>query len=917
MRWFDDFRWFDKFRLRLRTIFLRNRLEDELGSELQFHLDQQIAENIAKGMSREEARCAALRTIGGISQIQEQCRDARGLNFFETTIQDLRYAIRNLRKAPAFTAVAVFSLALGIGANTAIFSLIDSFLLNSLPVRNPQQLFFFRTNRVKAGNFMVSRTLLNRDFEAMQQRATKAAGIASFQEVSRLSVAVSGKAELPAGEFVSGDYFDVLGVPAYLGRTIVSADNLPSSNGGRGWPAMIGYGYWQGRFGGNANVIGSAITINTIPFTIVGVMPPAFSGIALDEPADLVLPMITQAQVEAGSASAGLPKPDNSAGMPFLRLKAGATPNSAAAELTLIFQQVESAAGDNPRKDAIARRFIELDPAQRGTSGLRARFSQPLQALMAVVAVVMLIACANIASLLLARSNARRREFAIRLSLGCSRSRIIRQMLTESLVLSIVGSIAGVLFAFWARTLIIRIATSGQFNSPSFEMRWDIRLFAFLAAICILNALLFGVAPAIRATRVDQNEALKSGQAAERGSRLPFGRVLVTGQIALSLTLVIGAGLFLATLRKLYQANLGFNHDNLLMLTLDPHLTGYKGERSNALLEQIMQRMKALPGVKSATFMNEKPFTGRAYLTSAVFPGYVPKPGEDLANNWTIGYLVGPQYFRTLQIPLLAGRDFDERDTAAAPKVAIVNQAIVRHYCGDRSPIGQRISFDLSKGAKPDVEIIGVARDARYFDVSDNGEEAIFTPLMQSSSRNDSESVSFAVRTAADPERMAADVRAALRSIDPNLPLYDFTTMNQQVQGTLSQQRMMAMLSGFFGLLALTLSAIGLYGVLAYSVSQRTGEIGVRMALGADRGRILQMILGETGQLLVIGVIVGLGVSFAATRLIKTMLYGVTPEDPRSFLFGSLILVVVGVCAALLPARRAVRIEPMEALRYE
>jgi predicted permease len=330
-----------------------------------------------------------------------------------------------------------------------------------------------------------------------------------------------------------------------------------------------------------------------------------------------------------------------------------------------------------------------------------------------------------------------------------------------------------------------------------------------------------------------------------------------------------------------------------------------------------MQRVKALPGVKSATFMNEKPFTGRAFLTSAVFPGYVPKPGEDLANNWTIAYLVGPRYFGTLQMPLAAGRDFDERDTAAAPKVAILNESMARHYFGDRNPVGQRISFNVSKGAKPDVEIIGVVRDARYFDVNEDHQDAIFSPLAQSASRNDSQSVSFAIRTAADPDRMAADVRAALRSIDPNLPLYDFTTMNQQVQSTISQQRMMAMLSGFFGLLALTLSAIGLYGVLAYSVSRRTGEIGVRMALGADRSNILRMILGETGQLLGIGVIAGLGMSFAATRLIKTMLYGVTPEDPHAFLLGSVILVLVGLGAALLPARRAVTIEPMAALRYE
>lgn len=916
MRWFGQFQWIDKLRLRFRTLFLRYRVEGELSSELQFHLDQQIAENLAKGMSREEARYAALRTIGGIAKIQEQCREARGLNLLEAAAQDLRYAVRSLRNAPSFTAVAVLSLALGIGANTAIFSLIDSFLLNSLSVRNPQQLFFVRTNRVKTGNFEVSHTILNRDIELMQQRATQVAGIASFQDVSRLSVAILGHAELTPGEFVSGTYFNVLGVPAYLGRTIVRSDDQISGSGGRGWPAMISYGYWQRRFAGG-DVVGSEISINTIPFTIVGVMPPSFVGLSLDELADVVMPKIIQPQVEAGTISAGFPKPDNSSGMPFLRLTNDAKPKSVAAELTAIFHDAESAAEpDNPLKAAIARRFIELEPASQGSSRLRAQFSEPLRALMAVVGLVMLIACANIASLLLARSSARRREFAIRLSLGCSRSRIVRQLLTESLVLSVFGSAAGVLFALWARTMIVGIAASHS-HAPALQMKWDSRLFAFLAAICIVNALLFGIAPAIRATRVDQNEALKSAQASLRASCMPFGRTLVAGQIALSLTLVVGAGLFLATLRNLYRVNLGFNEDHLLMFTIDPHLTGYQGERTTALVDQIMQRIKALPAVKSATFMNEKPFTGRAYLTSAVFPGYVPKMGEDLSNTWTITYLVGPRYFSTLQMPLVSGRDFDDRDTAMAPKVAILNETMARHYFGNKNPVGQLISFDLTKGAKPDVEIVGVSRDARYFDVSEDRQDAVFTPLLQSSSRNDSLTVSLAIRTAADPDYVTADVRAALRGIDPNLPLYDFTTMARQVHGTLSQQRMMAVLSGFFGLLALTLLAVGLYGVLAYGVAQRTGEIGVRMALGADRGNILRMILGETGQLLGIGVSAGLGISFAATRLIKTMLYGVTPDDPHSFVLGSIILVLVGIGAALLPARRAVNIEPMAALRYE
>jgi predicted permease len=911
-------RWIYKFRLRLRTIFRRKQVEDELGSELQFHLEQQIAENIANGISRDEARYAALRKIGGITQIQEQCRETRGLNFLESTLQDLRYAIRNLRHAPAFTAVAVFSLALGIGANTAIFSLIDSLLLTSLPVHNPQNLFFVQTAAVKTGHFNVSRSISGRDMDQMLRRATQIESITAVQTQDRLSIVSNGVSELAPAELVSGTYFDLLGVRVALGRTLGPGDDSKTGNaGGQGWPAVISYGYWRSRFAGNPEIVGRPIAVNTIPFVIVGVAPPGFLGFSLDRPASIFLPMITSAQVEQGSVSAGFPEPDDAPGMPIVGLKPGTDPKKANAELTVLFHEAESEnKGNDANAAAVVQKLsIELKPASQGESGLRLQYSDPLHALMGVVAAVMLIACANIAGLLIARGAVRKREFAIRLSLGSSRRRLIRQLLTESVVLAIMGSVAGLLFAIWARHSIVTFALHSSFEEIALPLHWDYHLLLFLVALCAATIVLFGIIPAWLVTRVDPQEVLKTSQKSHRSGRLPLGRVLIAGQIALSLALVVASFLFLATVRKLYRIDLGFNQEHLLMATMDPHLIGYSDQQAEALYKQALRRSKALPGIRSATLVDNPLFSGRAFLSSATVPGYVPKAGEDLSNRWTITYGAGPNFFSTLQMPLKEGRDFSEADTATSTPVVVINESMARHFFQDKYPIGRKISFRGKN--RPDAEIVGVVRDAHYFSAQWETQEAIFTPVFQVEAKQFSPEQTLILRTAEDPARATADLRAMLRGLDPNLPIYNILTMREKVSHSFSQEQLLAALSGFFAMLALTLSAIGLYGVLAYSVSQRTGEIGVRMALGADRGKILRMILGETGQLLGIGVMAGLAMSFAATRLIKTMLYGVTPDDPRSFLFGSLILVLVGVCAALLPARRAVTIEPMEALRYE
>ena len=906
-------RWLDRLKLRLRTLFRHGRVERELSRELEFHLQEQIAENLANGMPAAEARCSALRTIGGVAQIQEQCRDQRGLHWLETTIQDVRYSLRSLRKSPAFALVAILSLALGTGANTAIFSLIDSILLNSLPVKDPQQLVFVRTNRTKVGNFMLSTTLFNRDVEQMERQARLFDGIASYDDFDRANVSIRGHAELARAEFVSGTYFSVLGVPAQIGRTLVPEDDLPSGNSTAGWPAVISDGYWRRRFGGEAGVIGQTIAVNTIPFLIVGVMPRDFDGLSVEQRPDVVMPLMMHDQVISGSASAGFPGPTDPAGEVVARLQPAIPQSKAAAELTLIYQQTELAQGNlsTTDREKIAKQFIEFDSAARGSSMLRQRFSDPLWALMAAVALVMLLACANIAGLLLAKASTRQKEIAVRLSLGSSRRRLIRQLLTESLILSFFGCAAGAGFAIIARKVTLEL---GHGSAAGLSLHWDIRLLIFLAAVCVLNALMFGLIPAWRAAKVDPNTVLKSAQATQYSARLPFGRVLVGAQLAISLVLVAGAALFIGTLRNLYQVDLGFDSENLLMGTMDPRLAGLNEARVANVYQQVLEDVKRLPSIDSVTLMNNRLFSGRAHLSSAKVVGYVPEKGENPSNSFIVTYGVGPHFFETLRMPLGEGRDFSEADKEGAPAVVVINEAMAKHYFRDKDPIGQKVTFG---SATKTAEIVGVARNAHYFAVYDEKQEVIFTPLLQSQIAEFGSEETIIARTKTDPERNANDVRSVVRRIDSNLPLFDVTTMKEQVAGDLSTPRLMATLSSFFGLLALALSAIGLYGVLAYGVTRRTAEIGIRMALGADRASILKMIVGETTWVVATGIVAGLGLAWTTSRLIQSLLYGLTGHDVRVLTVSSAILAAVALVAAALPARRAVHVDPMVALRYE
>jgi len=595
-------------------------------------------------------------------------------------------------------------------------------------------------------------------------------------------------------------------------------------------------------------------------------------------------------------------------------MKPGRPASQAAAELAAIFRQtsLESETSEPQRRAAIEKSWIELEPASQGFSRIRDRFSEPLKVMMVVVGLVMLIACANVANLLMAKASARQREIAIRLSLGSSRGRLVRQLLTESLLLSLLGGALGIAFAVWARDGIVYLA--GAAAGGAIPSGWNLRVFGFTAGVCILNALLFGIAPALRATGFDFVTALKSGRTGRAAGRLPIARVLVSAQVSLSLALLVGAVLFLGTFRNLGRIELGYDRHHELLVTLDPALAGYKGAAGRELYRQIIERVARIPGVRSASLMQSRILTGHIMMNSVFVPGYMPQPGEEARNLWAISNQVGAGFFGVSGMHLVSGRDFTEHDNDSAPKVAVINETMARHFFGDKDPIGQRIAWDRNE---PPMRVAGVVRDIKVLGIQEGKQDLIFTPLAQTDAGG--EAATLVTRTTGNPLRVAADVRAVIRSVDPKLPQYDVTTMETQLANSLSKERLLAILASAFGLLALGLAAIGLYGVLSYGVAQRTGEIGVRMALGAQRPSILWMILGETSRLVAFGIPIGLGFAIAGARALAGMrlLYGVTPADPWAISMAVAILVSVAPVAGWPPAQRASRVDPMVALRDE
>lgn len=810
--------------------------------------------------------------------------------------QDLRYAARTLLKSPGFTSLAVLSLALGIGTNTAIFSLIDEVVLKMLPVPHPEQLVTVRHTLARGGT---SGSFSQPTYRFLRDRSHTAAAIFAFDSVDVIA-RTDDLAEPIRAHVVSGSYFDGLGVGVNLGRAIAVADDQP----GQPPVAVISDAYWQRKFSRSSSAIGRNIDIKGMSFTIVGVAPARFFGTRVAPPApDLWVPMVVHDHLAL--------KDNTDVGL-MARLPQGTPEGQASAELTLIYQQaLADEAGASPPPDRlkeIQAQGIELRPAGRG--GLR-QFSLQLRILTTVVGLVLLIACANIASLLLARGTGRQQEIAIRLAVGAGRRRLIRQLLTESVLLAIVGGALGLLFAWWGGDLLFALSGSEHAAIPP-----DGRILAFTAAMALLTGVLFGLAPALRATRVDLMHVLKENSRSFAGqrSRLQLGKALIVCQMVLSLILLIGAGLFLRTLGKLHQVDLGYERDHVLVPWVLPTLVGYEGPKELQLYQDLLDRLNALPGVRSASLSRMSLLFGYWGRRVSV-PGVTPTAGERMEVAFNA---IAPRFFETMGIPLLLGRDFSRRDTARAPRVAIVGEETARKYFPGQSPIGRQLRFDDPDGIG-EVEIVGVVRDIRIVSLKSDprvSKLAVYVPFTQAPLSMMGQ-MQFKIRTIGNPRQIVESVRRAIFAINPDLPLRDVETQADLVDESLGEEHSLAMALSFFGVLAMLLASIGLYGTMAYAVSRRTSEIGLRLALGAHSRDVLWMVMRESLALVLMGAAAGVPVALAGGRLISSLLFGVSPADPLTLVVATLLLTAVAALASWVPAHRASGLDAMTALRYE
>ncbi len=814
---------------------------------------------------------------------------------------NLRDAVRALRAAPLVTTVAVLSLALGIGANTAIFSLVDSLLLRSLPVREPQRLVLISGQN---GSWT------NPIWEQIRARAGLFDGAAAYS-TTRFDLASGGPMDPADGLYASGDFFRVLGVPAILGRTFTPSDDR-RGGGPDGPVAVIGYGFWQRHFGGAADVIGRSLMLNRVAFTIIGVAPPSFFGPEVGDRFDVAVPLGTE-QVIDGSESM-LDRRGTWWLSIVARLRPGQSVAAAAAALDGIRPQIREATLPTDWRPEWLARYLAtpftLAPAATGESYLRARYQQPLVAIMVVVGLVLLIACANIANLLLARATARRHELSVRQALGASRARLGGQLLAESLLLSGVGALLGLGFAQGGSRLLVH-ALSTRGGAVFLDLSIDWRVLAFTAAVAVGTALLFGTAPALSAARVQPIEALKEQGRGAAGGRGRLAATLVTTQVALSLVLVVAAGLFVRTFAALANRDLGFDRTGVLVTRVDARNSSVAPAGRLGLFQRIRDATAAVPGVERAALSNVTPVSGMSWQQNVDIVGAPPQPEN---RRHVFLNAVSPGWFATYRTPLLAGRAFDARDQANAPHTAVVNEAFVRQFFHGASPLGHRIHLPDRPGqANPDAEIVGVVADAVYRSVRQDVPATMYVPLPQAQLWG--ANVALTVRAArGSPLLLTRSIAAAITGVDPNVSL-TFRALDEQVGASLRQERLVALLSGFFGVLALLLAGLGLYGVTAYAVNRRRGELGIRMALGAAPVGLVRLVLRRVGVMVGTGVAVGALGAWWAAQLVRALLYGVAPRDGVTFLAAALALAGVGALAGWLPARHAARIDPVEVLR--
>jgi ABC-type antimicrobial peptide transport system permease subunit len=803
--------------------------------------------------------------------------------------QDLRFGARMMWKSPGFTFVAALTLALGIGANTAVFSLLDVLLFKALPVKDPQQLVF--VNRMAPNNKTRS-DFPPPAFERLRELNNSMSGLAAYQSAP-ISATVAGQPEMLGSDFVSSNYFDVLGVGSVLGRTFAADDDQP----GQPAVAVISYGYWRRRFAKDPAAVGKTIHLGKVPVTVIGVMPPGFLGLKVaGKPAEVILPIRLRPQL----ALKDLDKFAIGRAADLLqivaRLKTGISSEHARAELDLIYQQfLAQTAGADQRGNHPEK--IGLRPGFRGDEELPRDAALELRILASVVGIVLLIASVNVAGLLLARATGRASEMAMRLAVGASRFRLIRQLLIESVLLAALGGALGLLLAKWVASVFSVVLFQGL-NTPNIDFSLDSRTLAFTAAVSFLTGVLFGLAPALAATRIDLNPILRGSEASSRSgpARYGLGKSLVVAQVALSLTLLIGAGLMIRSLGQLYGVDTGFERDKVLTLMAYPALIGYEGEREVNLDRALLERINAVPGVESASLALFQIYRGAS--------------------------LVGPRYFETEGIGLVAGREFSTADMHSDAKIAVISESLARKFFPNENPIGQRFGFELGGGLNiqpktGDIQIIGVARDIKPDLWKQEWSGGFYLPFNQAPPRALGQ-VQLLVRTAGDPNNLIPAIRRAAQSIEKDLPLVNTKTQAEEMnEKYLGGTRSLTTLLGFFGALAVTLAAIGLYGTMSYTVGRRTKEIGIRLALGAQSKDMFRMALGETLMLTAIGIFIGLPLAMAVCRLIAGMLFGVKATDPITIASAILVMLTISLLAGYFPARRATKIDPMDALRHE
>jgi len=815
-------------------------------------------------------------------------------------LQDLRYAIRALRASPAFAAVAILSLALGIGANTAIFSLINSLMLKTLPVSHPEQLL--QVTRGKDDYYT------NPLWEQLRDRQDIFSSLFAYGG-ARFNLATGGEARYAEGDYVSGQFFETLGLHTLLGRTLSPADDR------RGCPAtaVLGNSFWQKEYGARSDIVGKTISLDGHPFEILGVLDPGFTGLEAGTAIDLYIPVCSEKLINGESSSLD--------GRTWWWMKVigrpSASPAQATARLKTLAPEIFKATLPPNQKPEDQTEYLnntfETLPVANRLSDLRTKYQRALTILMVITGLVLLIACANVANLLLARSAGRQREIAIRIALGLRRGRLMRQLLTESLVLSLTGAALGILFAHWGARLLVHFLSSTK-DQVFLDLAIDARVLAFTAGVAILTGLLFGLAPAWRGTRVDPQSAMKANaRGVIEGSKFGIGKALVIAQVALSLLLVIGAGLMLTTFFKLETINPGFERQHVLLIAVDLRNGHYPKERIGAVFQEMLDHLRALPGVRSASNSAITPISGWRWTQNLQIEGYTSKSRED-----TSVFLnsVTSDYFETLGTAFIAGRDFNIRDTLHSPQVAIVNETLGRKFFAGQNPIGRRFRIENGSKLGDPVEIIAVVKDAKYHALRDEIPPTAYLAVSQAPFLFQ-ESENFELRVAAGaPTALIPGVKSAIAEVNRDVSL-QFSTLATQVDESLIRERLLATLSGFFGALALLLATIGLYGVMSYNVARRRNEIGIRMALGAEQQRVLNMVLREVGILIGIGLAIGTGAALATTRLLESFLYGIKSSDPLTLSLAAAVLALVAAVAGYLPAHRASRLDPMAALREE